>query len=437
MSGVVPMNMSESSYAIDSAWSLLQNGDKIEKVLPLIPLAVGAGFGALGAFSGAGGRFFNPNTGRFDPGIHADAALHDPLTGGIIMDRELGSSRGSRLAGGSFGALQGLNPLAITGGIARGARGAVGLSRAQRAERAANRAKAAREVSTRTAADARGAVRNRMAARAERDELLGLREAGVPVNLRDVNALNQRIASRAPEAQFELAEQAARQSNKLGRKASRLDEIARQPTAYQQYGTAARIPQVIGQGIQQGVPELAIAAVAPFVQSALPDAGGVNTSGYGSSTSSAGATGATNTPVLGNQDPTRRKKIWQGVEDSAQYGGGAVATGEEMHIANRLLKSDNMFVNRLGNELLKALEEEENKAHCMTEQKADEGLERVEHDGKKVPKFAADGKGAKDMKKKGDKKPAHGMVIVIGSKAGPGPSKNGKRQKLDSEKKDD
>lgn len=32
------------------------------------------------------------------------------------------------------------------------------------------------------------------------------------------------------------------------------------------------------------------------------------------------------------------------------------------------------------------------------------------------------------------KKPAHGMVIVIGSKAGPGPSKNGKREKLDSEK---
>jgi hypothetical protein len=36
--------------------------------------------------------------------------------------------------------------------------------------------------------------------------------------------------------------------------------------------------------------------------------------------------------------------------------------------------------------------------------------------------------------KKADKKPAHGMVIVIGSKAGPGPSKDGKRQKLDSEK---
>ena len=40
-----------------------------------------------------------------------------------------------------------------------------------------------------------------------------------------------------------------------------------------------------------------------------------------------------------------------------------------------------------------------------------------------------------DNKKKA-KKPAHGMVIVIGSKAGPGPSKDGKREKLDSDKDD-
>jgi hypothetical protein len=38
---------------------------------------------------------------------------------------------------------------------------------------------------------------------------------------------------------------------------------------------------------------------------------------------------------------------------------------------------------------------------------------------------------------KKSKKPAHGMVIVIGSKAGPGPSKDGKREKLDSEKKEE
>ena len=34
--------------------------------------------------------------------------------------------------------------------------------------------------------------------------------------------------------------------------------------------------------------------------------------------------------------------------------------------------------------------------------KMEKGLEMVEHEGKKVPKFAADGKGAKDEKKKGD-----------------------------------
>ena len=46
-------------------------------------------------------------------------------------------------------------------------------------------------------------------------------------------------------------------------------------------------------------------------------------------------------------------------------------------------------------------------------------------------------KEAQDMMYKADKKPAHGMVIVIGSKAGPGPSKDGKREKVDSEKKEE
>ena len=74
-------------------------------------------------------------------------------------------------------------------------------------------------------------------------------------------------------------------------------------------------------------------------------------------------------------------------------------------------KGENMFVNNTGEEIRKQVEELMDKAHCTSELKADED-------------------------KKG-KKPAHGMVIVIGSKAGPGPSKNGKRQKLDSEKKED
>ena len=53
--------------------------------------------------------------------------------------------------------------------------------------------------------------------------------------------------------------------------------------------------------------------------------------------------------------------------------------------------------------------------------------------GEKVGKMGCMKMGCGGMNK-ADKKPAGGMVIVIGSKAGPGPSKDGKREKLDSEK---
>lgn len=440
MSGVVRMNMSESSYAIDSAWSLLQNDDKIEKILPLAALAVPALFAGIGAYTGAGGRFFNPETGKFDPGIYAKPKYQDPFTGGLIREREVGGdSTMDRIKGGAFGLLQGINPLAYVGAAGKGVKAA----RAARAARLNQRSKAAMQEH-RHLQNLLGTSRPRGIS--EYEAGLRARYPGMNINRVQPGVLDTSMSAtgRARELgggalDFTGDVLSATGKNRLAR-------------------TVGRGTQAVGLGEEQGVPELALAAVAPFVQGALPSAGGVDTSGYGSSTSSAGATGATNTPVLGNQDPTRRKKIWQGVEDSAQYGGGAVATGEEMHIANRLLKSDNMFTNRLGNEMISEIKYRIHKAHCGTEQKAEcsackkkdclgkahcmgerkaEGLEMVEHGGKKVPKFAADGKGAKDMKKKDDKKPAHGMVIVIGSKAGPGPSKNGKRQKLDSEKKDD
>lgn len=427
MSGVVPMNMSESSYAIDSAWSLLQNDDKIEKIVPLIPLAVGAGFGLLGGYTGAGGRFINPNTGRLDPGMHADAAIHDPLTAGMLYDRNLGSRKRDRFLGALTGAAQGLNPLAAAGMASRGIKGTLGLSRAQRTQRAANKAKAAQAASTRAAADARGATQSRMAARAQRDELLDLQGAGgVAINQNQLNRLNQSVASRAPEAKFELAEQAAKRSRKAGKKASRLDEIAQKPTpptAYQQYGTMARVPQAIGQGIQQGVPKLVGAAVLAHTQSGLPDTSRVDTSGYGAS--SAGATGATNTPNIGNRNKYQEQDIWQGKEWSKQGGNMAVATGEKMYIADRLLKGEKMFTNRLGNELLNEVEYRLHKAHSDTAQKAEcSACGDKNCVGKAHCMAKADDK----------KKPAHGMVIVIGSKAGPGPSTDGKRDKLDSDK---
>ena len=124
---------------------------------------------------------------------------------------------------------------------------------------------------------------------------------------------------------------------------------------------------------------------------------------------------------------------------SGYTGKSPIRTGENMKIGERMLKeaTERMYkatCPKCGKNCV-------SKAHCMA-MKAE--LEMVEHDGKKVPKFAADGKGADDLKtaaeddmnkKQGSKKPAHGMVIVIGSKAGPGPYKNGKRQKLESEKK--
>jgi hypothetical protein len=99
------------------------------------------------------------------------------------------------------------------------------------------------------------------------------------------------------------------------------------------------------------------------------------------------------TDKFGAQTP--RMKIWGGEEWQPQY-----AKGENMKIGDRMLKE---------------LTEMMYKAKCPC--------------GK-------DPCVCKEYASKGDKKPAHGMVIVIGSKAGPGPSTDGKRDKLDSEKDD-
>ena len=125
-------------------------------------------------------------------------------------------------------------------------------------------------------------------------------------------------------------------------------------------------------------------------------------SGFGSGQYGMGAQGTgaggfgmdTGIGGVGNRSSnlTERQDIWSGKENTQQFG-GQIATGENMKIGERMLKQ---------------VQERMDKAHC---------------DG-----------AVKEEDKKNSKKPAHGMVIVIGSKAGPGPSKNGKREKLDSEK---
>ena len=395
---------------IDSAWSSLKDDDKIEKILPLIPLAIGAGFGGLGAYTGAGGRFINPDTGKFDPGFHADPKYQDPLTGGLIAEGEVGGdSTADRIKGGAVGALQGINPFAATGAVTRGARGAVGMSRAQRAGRATARAKSAREASEASA----------LAARRSTDRLRG---SG------NVTIVPQRQPSTAVTPQrrdelYSLAGDARRTSDKLGRKASRLDEIANQPTMYQNYGKYGRMAQLAG-GAQEHLGPVVAGLAGAAAMSQMPQAQQAPSTGFASPMGSVGTASSQQTPVSGNADPYGMRDIWQDEQwNKNQFGGHGVQKG------------DNMFKNNIGEELLKEASDRMYKASCAQCNKKDcLGKMHCSMNKAECPKC---GKNCKcDDKKKADdkKKPAHGMVIVIGSKAGPGPSTDGKRDKVDSEK---
>ena len=363
--------MSESTSPIDRAWSVVEESS-VNKAVPLIPIAIGAGMAGLGAAQGSGYRLINPETGRIDPGFHAPAGFYDPLTGGLLyqdstdvvgLDDE---SVEGRIAGGAVGALQGINPAAALkfGGTALQAGG----------------------------------------------------------RLYRLPAGGGRVLGPSARVQLGGALRNLGNSRFLGR--------------------AGRASQLAGNIKTQLGPQIATLLGAAAADKFLPDA--PNMDSYGGSGSTFGL-GQANTGMsdISNVQSSSvlDREIWNPSEGSAfeqqaEYGGTRKSLGEYM------------FTNNIGEEIKKQVEDMMykgncsecgkncvSKAHCM-ENKAE--LEMVEHEGKKVPKFAADGKGKEDLnKKEGSKKPAHGMVIVIGSKAGPGPSKNGKREKLDSEKKKD
>ena len=160
-----------------------------------------------------------------------------------------------------------------------------------------------------------------------------------------------------------------------------------------------------------------------FGMSKLPDGTPDTSGGYGGqgafSTGAAGGAAGGYGQGYGMQDVTNvtgnlgaRKEIWdpyayrhdpraQALESQAEFGG--FGKGDNMKIGERMLKEaqDMMY-----------------KAVCPVCGKKDCNCKEYKN------------------KKEDSKKPAHGLVIVIGSKAGPGPSKDGKREKLDSEKND-
>jgi len=353
-----------SSSPIDSAWSLLQNDDKIEKVLPLIPLAIGAGFGAAGAFSGAGGRFINPETGEVDPGFYADPKYQDPLTGGLIAEGEVGDTPFStgntnqdRFLGGAVGALQAFNPIGMAGRALKPA------SRGAKALRAGKSKPTITQVSpgvTDTTFSRRQVLNNAVRERAAR----GLEGAG-----------------------------------RLGQKG---------------LNVAGRGAQFAGFAQEQGLGDLAAGLAGGYAMGQLPQPA----TGFASQMGSAGAAPSQQTPVSGNADPYALREIYN------PQAGSAFETQQEFGGLG-LQKGDNMFKQNIGEELLNEVAYRLHKAHCMTEQKAD-----CPKGCKGCPNCDGDDKKKADSKKK----PAHGMVIVIGSKAGPGPSTDGKRDKLDSDK---
>lgn len=183
-------------------------------------------------------------------------------------------------------------------------------------------------------------------------------------------------------------------------------------------GFAGRAAQAVGQAEQSGALGALGALGAAYAGSKLPQA---PTTGFGaqSQMGAAGAAPTQGTQVSGNADPYALREIYKPQAGSAfegqkEFGGLGVQKG------------DKMFKQNIGEELLNEVDLRIHKSNCGTDLKAD------------CPKDCPGCPACKgDDKKKADdkKKPAHGMVIVIGSKAGPGPSTDGKKDKLDSEKK--
>lgn len=381
--------MSESTSPIDQAWSVVEES-AVNKAIPLIPILAGAAFGGMGAAQGSGFRL-GDETG-FNPGFHADAGFYDPVTGGYLGQTSTESiglddqSVGGRLAGGAVGSLQAVNPVAVLGLAGRGVRGASYANRANRAVRAAPTPQAANIARFNTG---RRPVRNFVGR--------GLDNMSQSKTLRGLGRLSQLS----------------------GNMASQFGDAAGALTGYLGLGGLDAL------GSDQG--------------SGIPQMGGSGSSTFGLGQTDAGMGDISNVQSSSVLD----REIWNpnegsAFEQQAEYGGTRKSVGEFM------------FTNNKGDEIKKQVEEMFYKARCAGCAKP-ECIGKMScpyGEGKEMATKAECPKCGKEncVNKMGctvkaedeGKKPAHGMVIVIGSKnAKPGPSEDGKRKKLDSEKKEE
>ena len=431
----VGMYMSKSDLSpSDAAWAVLKqtnDPDKVEKLLPLIPLAVGGLMGAHGAYTGAGGKIYDTETGEWfvnpwdkDAG---NAKVVDPITGGYLYENELGTSASDRALGAGVGALQAINPFSYVRGAGAAARGAGAALASKPLARTAGSRLAAR--------GGRADATRRTAARAEAAGDVGpvSQFSGAPAQYGIGSGGGMRMTKPAvtPAMQRQakvqaVSDKAARLTGpgKQTQMANRLTGYGNSPTSFRPTQPMGRGMALAGRATQLAGPVAGLAGTI-LAQNTADDYsvdpntsgfgayGGTGSGGFGQSNTGGAASGfgeGTDIGDLSNQSSKRTglQDIWTGKENTMQFGGG-------FGMGEKATKGENM---KIGERMLKQAEDIMYKAVCPACGKKD--CIGKAHCG--------------TLKADDKKKPAHGMVIVIGTKAGPGPYKNGKREKLDSEK---
>ena len=404
----------------DAAWSVLEEGHRVEKVF--LPFAIPAAMAAYGGFRGG------QNVKRNE--------ISEPILGTAVAEGN--DSLGSNLAEFGSGFAEGVVPVKGGGFLARRFGG----------RRAAKRA-AARQAAEKEAAEA--AARHQSLS-TQRSAFEGMRRPTEAFPRRG-QRLQSRAGANIPSSYVSPSQLGAERQafNAAQARAARL--TPRAPPAQSApltLGQRAKLVAATGAGAAAAyTPELMMAlGMGPFSPTGteFPDFGAGATgaaAGFGvgqggqqgfqlAGQPSGGVGGVQNVGVSGMAD----KDIFQGKQfQSAPTSSNMQAPsikqkGTAMSLGNNLIKSAvaNMEFNIMKGTECKRCGKKISKMGCHCMKKAD----ACKRCGKKgcVNKMHCMAKADDDGKKK---KPAHGMVIVIGSKAGPGPSTNGKRD----DKKDD
>jgi hypothetical protein len=376
------------STPIDAAFSVLKPEEEVRKILPLLIPAAAAIYGGI---KGAENVRENKVT--------------DPFIGRELA--EGGDSFGSNLLEFGTGAAQGFIPGAgLKTALTAGGKKVLSTGAAKQASK--------KVAAKRSADKARAAQQQRMSARAQRDELNRLRTTptvqgtrGHRLQQQQMADLNRQVASNRPELLFDEAADAAALARRtgaghrfVGNTMTSLGKPLSKPGLLATTAIGGGIAYA-GQRISDALGNMSMGGSG----TAAPSGSGMGGQQQQGQFSLAGdpSGGVQNLQNVG-VGQTGREKIWQ--KDAPDtFGKGETMT----------------FTHYDGNIMLRKTLEDLDKMHCATA-KAD------------CPKCGKDCKC--DEKKKADdkkgKKPAHGMVIVIGSKnAGPGPSTDGKRDSKD------